>query len=103
MHLKTFVLLCFASSVLADDLFTHFQNKFNQNYSFREYVERKAVFQANVRKITEHNELFAKGQVSYMKGINQFTDLTEEEFQAQLTGERDKMTMWISKGNICSL
>jgi cathepsin L len=40
-----------------------------------------------VAAIKEHNEKFARGQVSYSKGINQFTDMTEKEFLEHVNGE----------------
>jgi hypothetical protein len=40
---------------------------------------RASIFARNVAAFKEHNEKFARGEVSYTKGINQFTDMTEKE------------------------
>ncbi|XP_044262266.1 procathepsin L-like [Tribolium madens] len=45
-----------------------------------EEVKRQAIFQDNLAKIEEHNAKYAKGEVTYTKAINQFGDLTKEEF-----------------------
>lgn len=44
---------------------------------------RLGVFNENKRKIDEHNELFDRGLVSFKKGINKYSDLTEDEFIAE--------------------
>ncbi|XP_044262269.1 procathepsin L-like [Tribolium madens] len=45
-----------------------------------EELKRQAIFQDNLAKIEEHNAKYAKGEVTYTKAINQFGDLTKEEF-----------------------
>jgi cathepsin L len=47
---------------------------------------RKQIFIANLNDIEKHNARHAKGEESYEKGINQFSDLTYEEFSKKLTG-----------------
>ena len=41
-----------------------------------------AIFNDNLAQIEEHNAKYAKGEVTYSKAINQFGDLTKEEFLA---------------------
>ncbi|XP_044262267.1 procathepsin L-like [Tribolium madens] len=45
-----------------------------------EELKRKAIFQDNLAQIEEHNAKYAKGEVTYTKAINQFADMTKEEF-----------------------
>ncbi|KAJ3641087.1 hypothetical protein Zmor_027607 [Zophobas morio] len=47
-----------------------------------EEVRRLAIFKDNLAQIEEHNAKYAKGEVTYSKAINQFGDLTKEEFLA---------------------
>merc|ERR1712136_667008 len=47
-----------------------------------EHQMRFDIFQTNLKKIEEHN----KSGASWKKGINQFSDLTEAEFQAMYLG-----------------
>ncbi|RZB39320.1 Inhibitor I29 and/or Peptidase C1 domain containing protein, partial [Asbolus verrucosus] len=49
-----------------------------------EEIKRFKIFQANVAEIEQHNEKYARGEVTYTKGINQFGDKTDEEFMAYL-------------------
>ncbi|XP_050298279.1 procathepsin L-like isoform X3 [Anthonomus grandis grandis] len=61
--------------------------KVNNGKSYRnqvEEVQRFNIFSANVLEIEQHNALYEQGLVSYKKAVNQFTDLTQGEFEAYL-------------------
>jgi len=47
---------------------------------------RQAIFEDNVKHITEHNKLYSQGEKSYFLGANQFADLTHTEFVKLYTG-----------------
>lgn len=71
------------------------------NYSFEQYLidfpgkpyhlandlaelsKRRAIFETELKEVLHHNSL----GLSWTKGINAFSDLTEEEFLAQYTGD----------------
>jgi KDEL-tailed cysteine endopeptidase len=82
------VLALFAVSVfgITDDEylqeFSMFQVRYNKSYSRAEYAHRLDVFKANYDLITKHN---AQGK-SWTLAVNEFADLTFEEFKAQKTG-----------------
>ena len=81
MHLKLFAVLLLATSAFASKAFSRYQYDFGKTYSSEEELAtRRAIFEANVKKINEHNAKFAKGEETYEMGINQFTDMTYEEF-----------------------
>lgn len=61
--------------------FTTFTAKFGKTYAEDEVEFRRATFQANVAKIEEHN---AKPGQMWSMGVNQFTDMTDEEFSAKV-------------------
>lgn len=64
--------------------FTNFQERFNKRYSTLEELEtRFDIFRTNLRNIIEHNLV---PNQNFTLGINQFTDLTHEEFKTQFTG-----------------
>ena len=64
--------------------FINFQERFNKKYSTLEELEtRFDIFRANLRDIIEHNLI---PNQNFTMGINQFTDLTHEEFKSQYTG-----------------
>merc|ERR1712236_181273 len=48
--------------------------------------ERKAIFAANLKRIEQHNAEHAQGKHSYWLGVNQFADLTNDEFVDLHTG-----------------
>merc|ERR1712216_356822 len=47
-----------------------------------EHSERFAVFKANLKKIAEHNKLYEAGEETFHMAVNQFADMTSEEFAA---------------------
>merc|ERR1712079_929391 len=86
MHIKilTFLVLV-SSSALAENLFEKYQKDFGKVYSSpKEYIQRKAIFESNLKDINAHNE--NRGVNTYTKGVNQFTDMTQQEFQAFTQG-----------------
>ena len=59
--------------------FVHFQNKFNKHYAnVTELEHRFSIFQKNILHIIQHN---ANTSNSFILGINQFSDLTQQEFK----------------------
>nr|ABS32280.1 cathepsin L protease inhibitor 2 [Diaprepes abbreviatus] len=77
-----------APSYLSDqEEWEKFKTGFNRNYdSSDEEAKRFNIFQQNLQSIREHNEKFERGETTFTQGINQFTDLTKEEFKARHTG-----------------
>ena len=62
--------------------FTNFQEKFAKKYeNVQELESRFAVFRENLHNIITHN---ADRSQNFTMGVNQFTDLTPEEFKAQM-------------------
>ncbi|XP_066578890.1 cathepsin K-like [Amia ocellicauda] len=43
-------------------------------------VQRREIWEANYRAVEEHNQRFQEGNATYKMGMNQFGDLTPEEF-----------------------
>merc|ERR1711872_554351 len=64
-----------------------FKNKFEKNFlSATHHDERKAVFAKNLALIEKHNAEHKAGKHSYWLGVNQFADLTNDEFVDLHTG-----------------
>lgn len=84
--MKAFILLLFAVAIcsnLRDAEFSSFMKNYGKTYSsVEEQKYRLSVFNANVKKINEHN---AK-KLSWTLGVNAFADLTEEEFEKKFVG-----------------
>lgn len=62
------------------------QKHFNKSYDDAEDAKRKEIYIQNKKEVEEHNKLFEAGEHSFSKGINQFSDLTQEEFKKRHTG-----------------
>ncbi|ALC40945.1 Cp1, partial [Drosophila busckii] len=59
-----------------------FKSNFGRGYkSLKEELQRREIFISNKRLINEHNKRFRAGLESFEKGVNQFSDLTFEEFE----------------------
>jgi KDEL-tailed cysteine endopeptidase len=62
--------------------FTNFQEKFAKKYeNVQELESRFTIFRENLHNIITHN---ADRSQNFTMGVNQFTDLTPEEFKAQM-------------------
>jgi len=63
--------------------FARFREQFGKTYHVKAEFERRfTVFQQNLRKYEQHN----KSGASWTMGVNQFSDLTDEEFETQHMG-----------------
>jgi cathepsin L len=63
--------------------FIQWMRVFKKSYSTGSFFERYATFRANSVAIKQHNDKFAKGEVTYQHSLNQFADLSANEFRAQ--------------------
>ncbi|KAK9887526.1 hypothetical protein WA026_023248 [Henosepilachna vigintioctopunctata] len=79
------VILHTTSAKPADDLnsqWEKYKKDFNKKYDTAELdALHKEIFARSVKEVEEHNAKFAKGEVTYTKGINQFSDMTDEEIK----------------------
>merc|ERR1712241_1082430 len=105
------VLFVFALALAAtqaldlDTEWAAFKNKFEKNFlSATHHDERKAVFAKNLALIEKHNAEHKAGKHSYWLGVNQFADLTNDEFVDLHTGFRTvEGAHAIASGNLVSL
>nr|XP_023027467.1 cathepsin L-like proteinase [Leptinotarsa decemlineata] len=65
-------------------LVNHLGNYSKTYKSLREEKFRFNIFQEKLREIKSHNEKYKKREVSYFLRVNQFSDLTTEEFAKML-------------------
>lgn len=75
--------------------FSSFVKKFEKKYASEDFFNRFEIFRQNLDIINEHNAL---GR-SYSLGVNEFTDLTFDEFKAKMTGLRYKQNDYIRSIN----
>jgi len=85
-----FVLVVAFAAAQAFDLDTEweaFKIKYGKNLlTGQEHDARKNIFANNLKFIEKHNAEHALGLHTYTVGVNQFADLTNEEFVEQYTG-----------------
>lgn len=61
--------------------FSEFIGRHGRSYASKdEHMGRFDVFVVNYRDVNAHNARFAAGEVTWEKAVNQFTDMTEQEF-----------------------
>lgn len=71
----------FSNEIVALSDWEEYKTTFDKIYATpQEELTRKELFNTRVAEIGEHNRKFVAGQVTWEKGVNMFTDWTEEEF-----------------------
>ena len=75
----TFVAAC--SALSRDAQWEEFKLKYKKGYrNLEQDSERKAIFMSNLDNIEAHNAKFEAGQSRYSQAVNQYSDLTFDEF-----------------------
>uniref|UniRef100_A0A6P7GJ74 Cathepsin L1-like n=1 Tax=Diabrotica virgifera virgifera TaxID=50390 RepID=A0A6P7GJ74_DIAVI len=88
--MKLFVVIaCLIAAIFAEleddyEQWIDFKTKFNRHYGAKENEFRFKIFQKNLRDIEEHNAKYEKGEEQWTKGVNKFSDWTEEQLQSLL-------------------
>ncbi|XP_028627811.1 protein CTLA-2-beta isoform X2 [Grammomys surdaster] len=78
-----------------DAKWEEWKKKFSKIYSPDEERHRRAVWEETKKKIEAHNADYEQGKTSFYMGLNQFSDLTPEEFRTICCGSsvcRGEMT-----------
>ncbi|XP_028139912.1 cathepsin L-like proteinase [Diabrotica virgifera virgifera] len=96
---KYFLLFLIAAALAADtylsddEEFEKFKKDFSRNYETpNEEQHRRGIFVNTLNTVKAHNAKFERGEVSYSLGINQFADLTQDEFENRYT-----MKKWVEQ------
>ncbi|XP_074055429.1 cathepsin L2-like [Macrotis lagotis] len=61
-----------------------FKSTYGRNYIEKEESFRRQVWEENWKFINDHNRLYKEGKLSYYLGMNDFGDMTDEEFNRML-------------------
>merc|ERR1711981_1276025 len=92
--MKLLVISCLAAVALASNAdysklqFAQFKEEFGKTYLTKaEHNLRFDIFKTNMKKMVEHN----KSGASWTKAMNQFSDLTEAEFESMYLGGYKRM------------
>ncbi|XP_059138683.1 procathepsin L-like [Physella acuta] len=86
--LAIFALTLTLTSATPEDNWHIFKAKHNKTYSPFEDGNRRNIWQANLKKIEEHNELYRMGIKSFYLQENKYADMTNEEFTKTMNRHR---------------
>jgi len=87
-----------------DILWDRFKSTYRRAFfDSRDESYRKVVFISNLRKITQHNEEEAQGIHTYTMAMNEFGDMTTEEFFTKYTGYRGPRNEYLRSKNTVDL
>jgi len=88
-------LLGLAAALPADEVereWQRFKQTHNRHYnSNEEETSRRAIFEKNYKFIVEHNLAADNGVHSFRLAVNQFADMTNEEFRQKMNGYRPEL------------
>merc|ERR1712023_253030 len=73
------------------ELWKQFQESYNEHAPSNDGVTRYDKFKANVKIIDDHNALIGR---SYTLGVNEFADLSWDEFSATYLGYKSDGKRW---------
>lgn len=69
------------------DAWNSFKFQYHKHYkTAAEEQKRMEIFLENLNETIEHNKQYDDGKSSYKKGINEFSDMTHDEFHRQMSG-----------------
>jgi C1A family cysteine protease len=85
------------------DQFLQFVKDYNKAYEVDDFFNRFRIFKANMEYINFHNQEHAWGNYSYELGMNQFGDLTLDEFSEQYLGYQSRERDFIRSMNEVTL
>ncbi|TPP67000.1 Preprocathepsin cathepsin L [Fasciola gigantica] len=71
---------------------------YNREHNGADDEKRRNIWEQNVKHIQEHNLRHDLGLVTYTLGLNQFTDMTFEEFKAKYLSEIPRASEFLSHG-----
>jgi cathepsin L len=86
-----FAVLCGTALAYKHSLDGHwetFKKVYEKQYSGREELVRRQAWERNVAEIFKHNLEYDLGQHSFRKGLNEYADMTHQEFVQTLNGLR---------------
>ncbi|VDP96497.1 unnamed protein product [Echinostoma caproni] len=81
MRLLIITLLAVGALASNDELWHHWKRLYKKEYNGPDDAVRRAIWEENAEHIKQHNLHHDLGLVTYSLGLNQFTDLTFDEFK----------------------
>jgi len=94
------VLACLMSVAIAapfsaelDTYWETYKQTYNKNYDDMHEVFRRAIWEKNLQHIRQHNLESDMGQHGFTLGTNEYSDMSNDEFVAQMTGHMGNQTV----------
>jgi cathepsin F len=78
--LAVVLLLALVAFASASSIFDQYLRKYNKNYEGDEYARRERIFKDNVKELAKQRAAAIKRGEEPWMGVNEFTDMTREEF-----------------------
>jgi len=91
MQLSVLVLALAFSCTLAVDHWALWKQTYNKQYDLGEEEVRRWVWESNLKKVQQHNLEADLGIHTFTLGMNEFADLTVDEFVKQMNGYNSSM------------
>jgi len=84
------------------DSWVHWKNRHNRLYNDAEEKQRFSIYRENYKFVMTHNQLYENGESTFSVALNDFADLTNEEFRASRLGmlprkEQHQGSFWVSE------
>jgi len=89
-----------ADRAAMQEIYSNYMEAFNKSSLRSKDLAHQRVFVEKLVNIAEHNLDFVAGTTSWEKGVNQFTDMTEAEVEANFTGYKVGFTSDLSKSSL---
>ncbi|XP_048749301.1 procathepsin L-like [Ostrea edulis] len=84
---SSLMIICFGAVPELDTDWNLYKQEYRKQYlSETEESTRREIWEENLDYINQHNEKFNKGDKSYLMGLNEFSDLSHEEFVQKIAG-----------------
>lgn len=81
----SFGIVCITPVTADQAAWNSFKLRYNKRYkNASEERMRMKNFMDNLKEINEHNELFRAGKSLYQRGLNEFSDMSQDEFHARI-------------------
>jgi cathepsin L len=90
------VAVCVVADTSIDNQYASFLVEYNKKYTQEESLKRFEIFKQNLKTIEEHN---SNKDATFKLGVNQFADMTNEEFRATKLSI-NKRTIHAKVGNL---
>ena len=81
LFLSFTMVLSLCSELKIDSLWKNWKRNHGRQYTIEEDARRRAIWKRELDHVNRHNQRFEEGLETYLKGMNEYSDLEWEEFR----------------------